>query len=130
MNSTPPKGKRSVLLIDDETNILDLMKAGLENEFDVVTASSAEEAADLTFTRQFDVIVCDQMMPGQNGLEFLMRSAEAQPGCRRIMMTGYINPELLSRAMSLAGLSACLLKPTHPNEVRQAILDAIATKKK
>ena len=67
-------------------------------------------------------------MPGQNGLDFLMLSAERQPATRRIMLTGYINPELLSRAVPLAGLSACLLKPAHPHELKQAIQKALATK--
>jgi two-component system response regulator HupR/HoxA len=128
MTDPAPKSKPAVLLIDDEPYILELMGAGLKDEFEIVTATSAEEATQLTAARQFDVIVCDQIMPGQNGLEFLMRSAELQPGSRRIMMTGYINPELLFRATGLAGLSACLLKPTHPNELKQAIHKALAAK--
>jgi CheY-like chemotaxis protein len=120
--------KPSVLVIDDEPNILELMRAGLERDFDIETAASAEEATMLTGLRQFDVIVCDQIMPGQNGLEFLMQSAERQPGSRRILLTGYINPELLSRAVPLAGLSACLLKPQHPRELKLAIEKALATK--
>ena len=120
--------KPSVLLIDDEPNILELMRVGLERDFEIETAASAEEAALLTGTRLYDVIVCDQIMPGQNGLEFLMLSAERQPGSRRILLTGYINPELLSRAVPLAGLSACLLKPQHPNDLKLAILKALAAK--
>ena len=120
--------KPSVLLIDDEPNILELMRTGLERDFEIETAASAEEAALLTGTRLYDVIVCDQIMPGQNGLEFLMQSAERQPGSRRILLTGYINPELLSRAVPLAGLSACLLKPQHPKDLKLAIEKALATK--
>ena len=122
----PPKP--SILLIDDEPDILHLMRVGLEKEYEIATAGSAEEATVLTAKRQFDVIVCDQIMPGQNGLEFLMQSAELQPASKRIMMTGYINPELLSRAVPLAGLSSCLLKPTHPEDLRNAIRKALASK--
>lgn len=125
---TAPKNKPSVLLIDDESNILDLMRLSLEGDFDIETAASADEANLLTGTRQYDVIVCDQVMPGQNGLEFLMKLAERQPGSRRIMLTGYINPELLSRAVPLAGLSACILKPILPDELKKAILAALAGK--
>jgi response regulator RpfG family c-di-GMP phosphodiesterase len=117
-----------LLLIDDEPYILELMRTGLAADFEIETAASAEEAALLTGTRKYDVIVCDQVMPGQNGLEFLMRSAELQPETRRIMMTGYINPELLSRAVPLAGLSACVLKPAHPNELKRVIHEVLAKK--
>ncbi len=120
--------KPTVLLIDDEPNILELMRVGLEREFEIETAGSAEDASLLTGTRQYDVIVCDQVMPGQNGLEFLMQSAERQPGTCRILLTGYINPELLSRAVPLAGLSACIIKPAHPNDLKAAIKKALAEK--
>lgn len=128
MTATAQPPKPSILLIDDEPDILHLMRVGLEKDYEIVTALTAEEATVLTAKRQFDVIVCDQIMPGQNGLEFLMRSAEVQPGSKRIMMTGYINPELLSRAVPLAALSACLLKPTHPDDLRNAIRKALGTK--
>ena len=126
MTAPDPASKPTVLLIDDEPNILELMRVGLERDYEIQTASSAEEATLLTGTRQYDVIVCDQIMPGQNGLEFLMRSAEMHPSTRRIMLTGYINPELLSRAVPLAGLSACIIKPAHPNELKLAIQKALA----
>jgi CheY-like chemotaxis protein len=126
MSAPAPQAKPLVLLIDDESNILELLRTGLEGDFEVETASSAEEATMLTATRKYDVIVCDQVMPGQNGLEFLMRSAEQHPDTRRIMLTGYINPELLSRAVPLAGLSACVLKPMHPSDLKKTILAALA----
>jgi len=128
MTAPAPKPKRTVLLVDDEPAILELMQAGLTAEFEVVTAASAEAALILTRQRRFDVIVCDHMMSGQSGVEFLMDVAERQPTSRRILMTGYINPELLSRAMTLAGLSACLIKPTHPEELKEAVRAALAPK--
>ena len=126
--ASAPKPKPAVLLVDDEPAILELGQLALAGEFEVVTAASAEEAGVLTAQRRFDVIVCDQMMPGQTGVEFLMDLAERQPNIRRILMTGYMNPELLSRAVPLAGLSACLIKPTLPNELKRAIHAALAQK--
>jgi DNA-binding NtrC family response regulator len=126
---TPPaqaaKPRPKVLLIDDELPLLDALSLGLKNDFEVEIASSAEEAALLETTRQYDVVVCDQMLPGEQGLEFLIRSSERQPGARRIMMTGYINPELLSRSVSLAKLSACLIKPVGAKDLTQAIRAAL-----
>jgi two-component system response regulator HupR/HoxA len=120
--------KPAVLLIDDEPFILDVMRAGLQSEFEIETASSAEEADVMIGTRHYAAIVCDQILPGENGLEFLIRAFRQQPTARRILLTGYINPELLSRSTSLAGLSACLLKPVHFVELKKAINSAIAAK--
>jgi DNA-binding NarL/FixJ family response regulator len=115
-----------VLLADDELPLLDTMRQSLEPEFDVEVAASAEEATLLAATRPFDAIVCDQLLPGEQGLEFLMRLAAQHPGARRILLTGYINPDLISRSIALAGLSACLLKPVASVELIKAIRAALA----
>jgi DNA-binding NarL/FixJ family response regulator len=123
-----PPAKPAVLLIDDEPFILDVMRAGLAADFEIETAGSAEEADVMIGTRRYAAIVCDQILPGENGLEFLIRAFRQQPTARRILLTGYINPELLSRSTSLAGLSACLLKPVHFAELKKTINAAIAGK--
>ena len=65
----------SLLCVDDEPAMLDLIKLYLERygEFAVTTASSAAEALDLFRDRSFDAIVSDYEMEGQNGVEFLGR---------------------------------------------------------
>ena len=67
-------------------------------------------------------------MPGkQQGLAFLMEALEQQPTARRILMTGYLKPELLGRSMSVAQLSACLIKPVPIDMLRQALHRSLAT---
>ena len=96
------------------------MRQGLVAEFDVDVAATAEEGTLLAATRPYDVIICDQLLPGEKGLEFLMRLATQHPAVRRILLTGYFNPDLLSRSVALAGLSACLLKPVSAAELAKA----------
>jgi DNA-binding NarL/FixJ family response regulator len=110
-----------VLIVDDEPPLLEAMRQSLEAEFDVETAPSAEEATLLVGTRRYDVIVCDQLLPGEQGLEFLLRASAHQPAMRRILLTGYINPDLISRSVAVAGLSACLLKPVSAADLAKAI---------
>lgn len=111
----------AVLLVDDERALLDAMRLGLENEFDVETASSAADAEMLLATGRHDVIVCDHLMPDEVGLDFLINAARWHPRAKRILITGYMNPELISRSVQIAGLSACLLKPVPPEQLRSAI---------
>ena len=77
-------------------------------------------------TRAYEVVVCDQLLPGEQGLDFLMRAAEQFPAMRRILITGYMNPSCSPAGSRLAGLSSYLLKPTAPDELRQAIYRALA----
>jgi DNA-binding NarL/FixJ family response regulator len=75
--------------------------------------------------RPYAVVVCDHVMPGEAGLSFLVRMREKHPATRRILLTGYINPELLSRSTTAAGLSACLLKPVNIGELSRAVRAAL-----
>lgn len=113
--------KPVVLLVDDEASIRDVLELGLKEHCDVEGARSAAEAEMMLATRSYDVVVCDHLMPDEEGLAFLTRARQQFPTVQRILMTGYINPELLSRSTSVAGLSGCLMKPLSVNTLIEAI---------
>lgn len=110
-----------VLLVDDEAEIREVLGLHLQPHFDVETAASAEEAEKRMTGRAYDVIVCDHLMPGELGLAFLTRVRTHFPQVQRILMTGYINPELLSRSSGIAGLASCLMKPINASDLIDAI---------
>jgi len=115
-----------VLLLDDEVQLTVVMTRMLEAQFEIEVAASVEEARLLLGTRQFDALVCDHMMPGPvQGLDFLVEAMTVQPNAKRILMTGYMNPELLARGVTLAQLSGVLLKPCSLQHIRKALHDAL-----
>lgn len=116
----------SVLLLDDETQLTAVMTRILENEFEIEAAANVEEAMLLLTTRRYDAIIADHMMPGEKqGLDFLVDAIRLQPKAKRILMTGYMNPELLQRAVPIGQLSALLLKPATAPQIRKALHDAL-----
>jgi CheY-like chemotaxis protein len=121
MPPRPPPPKPVILVVDDEAPIRAVIELALQPHFDVECAASASEAELMMATRSYDVIVCDHLMPDEEGLAFLARAREQFPKVQRVLMTGYINPELLSRSTSVAGLSGCLMKPIHP----ETLLDTV-----
>ncbi|WP_415907569.1 response regulator [Oleiharenicola sp. Vm1] len=115
-----------MLLLDDEVQLTVVMTRMLEAQFEIEVAASVEEARLLLGTRQFDALVCDHMMPGPvQGLDFLVEAMTVQPNAKRILMTGYMNPELLARGVTLAQLSGVLLKPCSLQHIRKALHDAL-----
>lgn len=66
-----PKMKKKVLVVDDEKDIVDILKYNLEreNEFEVYTAKDGREALELTEQITPDLILLDIMMPEVNGFE-------------------------------------------------------------
>ena len=110
-----------VLLVDDEAAMRDVLTLGLEKHVDVEAARSTNEAELMLATREYDVVVCDHLMPEEEGLPFLIRARARFPKVQRILLTGYVNPELLSRSTEVAGLAACLMKPVSADELLAAI---------
>ena len=123
----PPEKRRPVvLLLDDEAQLTAVMARMLEGEFEIETAGNVEEALMLLTTRKYDALIADHMMPGEKqGLDFLVEALRLQPEAKRILMTGYMNPELLARGVSFAQLSALLMKPATAQQIRKALHDAL-----
>lgn len=121
MNAKDRK-RPSVLLLEDDTPLADMIVMTLSDEFDIERAANAEEARLLLGARPFDILLCDHLMPGkQQGLEFLVAALEHHPQSRRILMTGYMNPDMLGRSVTVAELSACLMKPFDMRELRSIL---------
>lgn len=126
MNPDATSPRPVILLLDDEAQLTAVMVRMLDQEFEIETAANAEQALLLLRTRRFDAIIADHMLPGvKQGLDFLVESLQIQPGAKRVLMTGYMNPELLARAVPLGQLSALLLKPATTQQIRKALHDAL-----
>ena len=116
-----------VLLVDDEPLLLDSLGQELRDACRLYTAASAADADLKLAARRYDVIVCDHMLPGEQGLDFLTRAMEMVPSTKRILITGYTSPEFISRSTAIAGLSACLVKPVRASEIAAAIRAALGS---
>ncbi|HSY52817.1 MAG TPA: response regulator [Opitutaceae bacterium] len=117
--------KSSVLVVDDEVALLNVYAAALEPHFDVATATSAREAEFLLHRKAFKVVVADHIMPGGNGMSFLVRAREDYPHMQRILVTGYMKPEMLLRSVNEAALFRYLLKPISMAEFLQVVQEAV-----
>lgn len=109
-------GKRTVLIVDDDKEIVELMRDYLEDEqFDTAFAFNAVEALEALNSETIDCILLDVMMPGQNGLDL----------CRHIRKTRDLPILFLSargedmdkiRGLSLGG-DDYIVKSATPEEV-------------
>ena len=70
MNS-PAKDKPKLLYVDDDQENLATLRRALWADFNVEVAGSAKEGCEKLENFDFEVIVADQRMPGQTGVEFL-----------------------------------------------------------
>lgn len=80
----------SVLLVDDEPQLLELTKFYIEKtgEISAETALSARQASDMMAQKAYDAIVCDYQMPDMDGLEFLKALRNQKNDIPFILFTG------------------------------------------
>jgi len=114
----------SVLLVDDEKSLLDIYTAALSSEFEVMAATSTREADFILRKKSFKVVIADHLMPGGNGMNFLVRAREEYPHMQRILVTGYMKPEMLMRSVNEAALFRYLLKPISLTEFVKIVKEA------
>ncbi|ACL04223.1 Two-component, sigma54 specific, transcriptional regulator, Fis family [Desulfatibacillum aliphaticivorans] len=83
--------KRRLLIVDDEPDMLHLLKRSLEPDLNCVveTAASGLEAMEILGQERFDLILADIKMPKMDGLELLEKVQAQYPDQTMVMMTGH-----------------------------------------
>lgn len=114
-----------MLVVEDEAPLLDVFVAALGHEFNVVTAKNAREAEARLAQDEFKVIVADHLMPGETGLNLLIRTREMRPHMQRVLVTGFLKADILLRSVNEAGVFRCLLKPVAMSELVGVVRDAV-----
>jgi diguanylate cyclase (GGDEF)-like protein len=111
----------TVLLVDDELDVLLLFRGLLADEFDVLIASSALDAQALFGQRGIDIILTDQRMPGMTGVELLEWVLANHPRTQRLLWTGYADLEDAVEAVNRGQVFRYLSKPSDIEVVRGAL---------
>jgi len=126
MNSfplTPLKYRHSILLIDDEEPILDIMTMMLADEgYDLHVANSGEEGLKiLKESPPFSLIISDQLMPGMTGVQFFTEARKICPTALRVLLTGHADTDAIIDAINIGGIHLYLTKPWHKDELLYSI---------
>jgi response regulator RpfG family c-di-GMP phosphodiesterase len=116
---------RSVLVVDDETGVRDLMSRWLEaGGYDVSSASDADEALDVMESLSPAVALCDIRMPGRDGFWLTDRIRQAHPDTAVIIATGLHDPGVAAASLR-HGVVDYLTKPFGRDRLRDAVVRGI-----
>ncbi len=116
---------RTILIVDDESNILQSLDGILTDEgFDVIKARTGEEALKKTEENSPDLVFLDIWMPGMDGIETLVKIKELQPDLPVIMMSGHGNVETAVKATKL-GAYDFIEKPLSLDKVLLLVKNAL-----
>ena len=114
-----PMGHESVLLIDDEEDVLEMMHSMIEKlGYQVISRNSSIEALDIfrNNPREFDLIITDQTMPEMTGLELVEQLIRIRPDIPVILCTGYMEMIAEDNSGSL-GIGAYVMKPVRISDI-------------
>jgi ActR/RegA family two-component response regulator len=101
-----------ILLVDDDSNILDGYRRSLSRDFVMETAEGGEAGLKMaTESGPYAVVVADMRMPGMDGLQLLVRVRALAPDTIRVMLTGNADMETAVNAINEGSIFRFLSKP-------------------
>jgi len=110
----------TVLVIDDENLFRDMLQTVLSDEYEVVSAESADTGLRLFKQKHPDAVLMDLVMPGRDGIEGLRAIRNEDPTVSVIIVTGFGGLESAKQAISL-GASYYVEKPIDPEALRKTV---------
>jgi len=115
-----------ILLVDDESNILDGYRRSLSREFFLETALGGKQALDLFAENgPYAVVVSDMRMPGMDGIELLSKIKAQSPDTIRIMLTGNAEIDTAISAINEGSIFRFLSKPCSKEMMAKTLTAAL-----
>lgn len=122
--------KSSILIVDDDPYIVNLLENYLEREgYQTFTSLKGKPAIKLIQNEHIDVVLCDIRLPDINGTELLQHIRKIAPGISVIMMTAYAEIRVAVDSIK-SGAYDYVAKPIYPEEINEIIKRAIQKKTK
>ncbi len=119
------RGVRTVLLVDDEQNVLSALTRNLYgHDYQILKAKSGPAALELLATHEVGVIICDQRMPDMSGVELFRRIRQMYPHTVRIILSGYADVGIVTDAINVGAVFKFLKKPWDKVQLCDIIEDA------
>lgn len=116
--------KQTLLCVDDESMILDLLEITFGGQYNVLTAHSAKDALDI-MNDDVAVVICDQRMPKMSGWELLKIIKEKYPDAVRVIITGYSDMNALIAAVNAGEIYRYVHKPWETRDITEVVESSV-----
>src|SRR6476646_10074529 len=119
-----PSRKHSLLIVDDEVDVLESLRQLFHRSYKVLTASSGEQAVEALKANEVHLILSDQRMPGMTGDVFLGHARKLRPDAIRMLFTAYADIQAVINAVNEGHIFRYILKPWDSAELEGVIRQA------
>jgi len=120
----------SILIVDDEREILKALDRLLNNSFRIYIFTSPREALLFYQDSPTHIVISDLRMPDIDGGEFLKRIVAINPNSKRIALTGYADIDIAKKAFNEGKISYYLNKPWDNDELQNKLSALVEELKK
>lgn len=119
--------KYAVLYVDDEEMALKYFEKTFGGEFRILTATNANEGLKIIEARgdEIGVLLTDQRMPGQKGVQLLERARQIRPKIVRMMITAFADFGVTVDAVNLGNVFRYVSKPLQVEDMRNTLRRAM-----
>lgn len=116
---------QTLLLLDDEENILRALNRVLRRDgYQIITATSAQDAFVLLAKHDVQVILSDQRMPEMSGTEFFSQVKSLYPETIRLILSGYTDLKSVTESINQGAIYKFLTKPWDDEQLRGTVAQA------
>lgn len=116
----------SIMIIDDEKVVADMMKMALEQEgYEIESFTDGAAAVKRLEQKKFDLVLTDLKMPGINGFDLIRLIRESAPETAVIMITAFATMDVAIEAKRL-GVADFFTKPIRIADLKAAIQKTLA----
>ncbi len=117
--------RHTVLLVDDEPDILDALFDTFIERYNVLRAGSVAAALDILADHEVDLIISDQRMPEVTGVELFSEVNRRYPHVGKVLLTGYSDIDAVVNAINNGNIDKYVTKPWYDKEVMHIVLEVI-----
>jgi len=118
--------KRTVLIVDDEIDVLNSLRRQLRKEpFTTIFVSSGKEALKILEKQTVHVLLADHRMPSITGCELLQRVKKQYPDIVRIIFSGFIDMYVLINSINKGEVYRFITKPWDAQEFKKLLYTSI-----
>jgi signal transduction histidine kinase len=119
------KFKHSLLVVDDEPDLVHSVQDLLRFEYRVLGATRASEGLKIMEQEPVHIVMSDQRMPEMTGVEFLKRLREQYPDTVRLLFTAYADIKAVVDAINQGNVYRYISKPWEPQELQAVLRQAV-----
>jgi two-component system, cell cycle sensor histidine kinase and response regulator CckA len=123
----PQRGSETILLVEDEEAVRDLIQTVLNDQgYNVIPSRDTQHALQIaeTFAHEIHMLLTDVVMPGMSGRELAAHISARRRGIRILFMSGYTDNVITSGGVLEKGITF-LQKPFSPSQLAQKVRDVL-----